>query len=213
MTTGLVPRPLVILLALQTALHESTDLAPDADEQALVEAARRLEDGAWQTLYERHYPRLYSYLYYRVGDAEGAEDLTAEVFERAVRGIGRYQQRGSSLGAWLMRIARNLAHDHYRRQKVRPPDPLELNEAWFRGGDDPAHRAVHNESSRLLRQALERLTPEQRDVILLRFVARMTGPEIARSMGKTAGAVKAIQHRGLASLRRELEALGYHGLV
>jgi len=213
MTTGLVPRPLVILLALQTALHESTDLTPDADELALVEAARRLEDGAWQTLFERHYPRLYSYLYYRVGDAEGAEDLTAQVFELAVRSIGRFQHRGASLGAWLMRIARNLAHDHYRRQKVRPPDPLELNETWFRGGDDPAHCAVHNESSRLLRQALERLTPEQRDVVLLRFVARMTGPEIARSMGKTAGAVKAIQHRGLASLRRELEALGYHGLV
>lgn len=203
----------MILLALQTALREPSDLAPDSDELALVEAARRLEDGAWQTLYERHYPRLYSYLYYRVGDVDGAEDLTAQVFERAVRSIGRFQHRGASLGAWLMRIAQNLAHDHYRRQKVRPPDPLELNETWFRGSDDPAHRAVHNETSRLLREALERLTPEQRDVILLRFVARMTSPEIAKAMGKTAGAVKAIQHRGLASLRRELEALGYHGLV
>ncbi len=203
----------MILLALQTALHEATAPAPFTDEAALVEAARRLEDGAWHIIYEHHYPTLYAYLFYRVGDVTTAEDLAAQVFERAVRGIGRYQLRDAGLGAWLMRIAQNLAHDHYRRQKVRPPDPLELNEAWLQGGSDPAHHAIQNESLRLLRQALGSLTPEQRDVILLRFVARMTSSDVAKTMGKTAGAVKAIQHRGLAALRRELEALGYHDIA
>lgn len=202
----------MLILTLLHALDDSLNSAVDVDETALLERAKRLEDAAWQTIYDRYYGRLFGYLYYRVGDPDLAEELTAQVFERAVKHIGRYRYQGSGLGAWLNRIAQNLAHDLYRRRKARPPEPLELNEAWISAGHDPAATAIHNESHQYLAQALARLTSDQREVILLRFVARLTASEIGHRMGKTTGAVKALQHRALATLRRELEALHYHGL-
>ena len=201
----------MLIFTLVSALDEALDQNTDAgDELALVERARKLDEQAWQIIYDRYYNRLFGYLYYRVGDPDLAEDLTAQVFERAVKNIGRYRHQGSNLGAWLNRIAQNLANDLYRRRKVRPPEPLELNEDWISAGNDPAQYALHTESSQVLARALSRLTPEQREVILLRFVARLTSPEIGKRMGKTTGAIKALQHRALAALRRELEALNYH---
>ena len=194
------------------ALDDALGQNEEGDELALVERARRFDEQAWQTIYDRYYRRLFGYLYYRVGDPDLAEEMVAQVFERAVKNISRYRYRGTDLGAWLNRIAANLAHDAHRRQKSRPPAPLELNEAWIGDGPDPAHQALHSESSRMLTKALSQLTPDQREVILLRFVARMTSSDIGRQMGKTTGAIKALQHRALASLRRELEALDYNGL-
>lgn len=180
---------------------------------ALVERAKRLDDDAWRILYDRHYARLYGYLYYRLYDPDLAEEYTAQVFEKAVRSIGQFHYRGVSLGAWLTRIAKNIATDHHRRAKTRPPDPLELNEMWIDSGDDPAQKMLSNESTKLLEQALKQLTPDQQHVILLRFVAQMTSSEAGKVLGKSPGAVKALQHRALGALRRELEALGYHGLT
>lgn len=200
-----------MIFTLVSALDEALDQTTNAgDELALVERARQLDEQAWQIIYDRYYNRLFGYLYYRVGDPDLAEDLTAQVFERAIKNINRYRHRGSDLGAWLNRIAQNLANDLYRRRKVRPPTPLELNEDWISAGTDPAQHALHTESSQVLAQALSRLTPEQREVILLRFIARLTSPEIGKRMGKTTGAIKALQHRALAALRRELEAINYH---
>ncbi len=203
----------ILLLALQASLREQRGRAPLSDDAALVERARKLDDEAWQVIFERHYPRLYSYIYYRVGDAGAAEDLCGELFEKAVKNIHRFKSRDGGLAGWLTRIAQNLTYDYYRRRKVRPPDPLELNESWISRGDDPDHYLLNRESTDYLRQALQKLTPEQRDVILLRFIAQMRTAEVAAIMGKTTGAVKALQHRALAALRRELEASGYHGLI
>ncbi len=200
----------ILLLALQASLSSQTQRTSEPDDGALVERARKLDDEAWQIIFKRHYPRLYSYLYYRVGDPNVAEDLCGEVFERAVKNIHRFKPRGSGLAGWLTRIAQNLAHDYHRRRNARPPDPLELNETWIESGSDPAHHLLNRESSAFLYQALQKLTSQQRDVILLRFIAQMRTPEVARIMGKTEGAIKALQHRALAALRRELETLGYH---
>jgi len=202
----------ILLLALQSTLPTQAGSSFSQENDAdLVERARKLDDEAWQIIFEQHYPRLYAYLYYRVGDADVAEDLCGEVFERAVKHIRRFKPRDGGLGGWLTRIAQNLAHDYYRRNKSRPPDPLELNESWISTGDDPSDHLLNRESAAYLQQALQRLTPEQRDVILLRFIAQMRTPEVARILNKTTGAVKALQHRALAALRRELETLGYHG--
>ena len=204
----------ILLLALQSTLPTQIGSSNSFEEEAaLVERARKLDDEAWQTIFEQHYPRLYAYLYYRVGNADVAEDLCGEVFERAVKNIRRFKPRDGGLGGWLTRIAQNLARDYYRRTKSRPPDPLELNESWIAHGDDPASHLLNNETAAYLQQALQRLTPEQRDVILLRFIAQMRTPEVARILNKTTGAVKALQHRALASLRRELETLGYYGPI
>ena len=201
----------ILLLTLQASLSSQTQRTTSGpDDDALVARARKLDDEAWQIIFNRHYPRIYSYLYYRVGDADVAEDLSGEVFERAVKNIHRFKPRDGGLAGWLTRIAQNLAHDYYRRRKVRPPDPLELNEEWMSTGDDPARNVLANEGAFYLYQALQKLTPDQRDVILLRFIAQMRTPEVAKTMNKTVGAVKALQHRALASLRRELETLGYH---
>ena len=204
----------ILLLALQSTLQAQAGSSNSTeDETALVERARKLDDEAWQAIFEQHYPRLYAYLYYRVGNADVAEDLCGEVFERAVKNIRRFKPRDGGLGGWLTRIAQNLAHDYYRRNKSRPPDPLELNESWVSRGDDPASYLLNTEAATYLQKALQRLTPEQRDVILLRFIAQMRTPEVARILNKTTGAVKALQHRALAALRRELESLGYYGPI
>lgn len=203
----------ILLLALQSALQAEAGSVNVIDDAVLIERARKLDDEAWQRIFEQHYPRIYAYLYYRVGNADVAEDLCGEVFERAVKNIRRFKSRDGGLGGWLTRIAQNLAHDYYRRSKSRPPEPLELNESWIAHGVDPASHLLNHEASAYLQQALQRLTPEQRDVILLRFIAQMRTLEVARILNKTTGAIKALQHRALASLRRELETLGYHGPI
>ncbi len=200
----------ILLLALQATLPTHSQRTSEPDDDALVERARKLDDEAWQIIFNRHYPRIYSYLYYKVGDPNVAEDLSGEVFERAVKNIHRFKPRGSGLAGWLTRIAQNLAHDYHRRRNTRPPDPLELNESWIETGSDPAQKLLSQETAAYLYQALQKLTPEQRDVILLRFLAQMRTSEVANMMGKTVGAIKALQHRALAALRRELESLGYH---
>ncbi len=203
----------ILLLTLQTSLSSQTRRSSGLDDDTLIQRARKLDDEAWQIIFTQHYPRLYGYLYYRVGDPNVAEDLCGEVFERAVKNIHRFKPRDGGLAGWLTRIAQNLAHDYYRRRGSRPPEPLELNEAWLDVGDDPSDHIITNENTEYLRRALQRLTPDQRDVILLRFIAQMRTSEVASVMNKTPGAVKALQHRALAALRRELETLGYHGLI
>lgn len=198
----------ILISALDSALAQG-DLD---DELAMVQRAQKMDESAWQMIYDRYYSRLFGYLYYRLGDPDEAEELVAQVFERAVKNIRRYQYRGHSLGAWLNRIAANLVNDRHRQQQ-RQPTPLTLQESWVGHGDDPAEHALHSERSHILIQALNQLTPEQREVILLRFVARMTSPEIAQQMGKTTGAIKSLQHRALAALRRELEALHAQSLL
>lgn len=205
--------PQILLLSLYSSLQTQSGRTSVEEDVALVARARKMDDEAWQIIFEQHYPRLYAYLYYRVGDADVAEDLCGEVFERAVKHIRRFKPRDGGLGGWLTRIAQNLARDYFRRSKAKPPDPLELNEAWIADSDDPAWCVLSQESIQYLQQALNRLTPEQRDVILLRFIAQMRTSEVAHILKKSPGAVKALQHRALLSLRRELEALGYYGQI
>ncbi len=197
----------ILLLALQTNLSSAPAVWK---EEALLVRAKKLEDDAWQMIFQQHYPRLYSYLYYQVGNADVAEDLCGLVFERAVKHIHRFNPRKGGLAGWLTRIAQNLARDYHRRNRTRAPEPLELNEAWIAHGKDPSALLLAQESSRYLYQALQQLTEEQRNVILLRFLAQMKLPEVARTLGKSVGAVKSLQHRALATLRKELKKLGYY---
>lgn len=201
----------IFLLVLASSLPApSASSASIKDEAALISRARKMEDEAWQIIFDRHYPRLYAYLYYRTGDADSAEDMCGEVFEKAVKHIQRFTPRDGGLAGWLTRIAQNLAHDHYRRRKSRPPEPFELQESWIAHGDDPAGRLLSHETNVYLQQALQKLTPEQQNVILLRFIFQMKTLEVAHILHKSPGAVKSLQHRALISLRRELEVLGYY---
>ena len=173
------------------------------DEPSLIQLARRGDAAACATLYDRHYDTVYRYCYYHVGDVPLAQDLTGEVFVRMVENLDRFDVRGRPLLAWLYAIARNLIADTYR--KSGQAQQLPLNEAQAVGEDTLTQRVELRLLAEDLVAALTCLTEEQRQVILLKFVLNHNNAEVARMLGKPHGAIKSLQHRALAALRRALE--------
>ncbi|MEE9618046.1 MAG: sigma-70 family RNA polymerase sigma factor [Anaerolineae bacterium] len=173
---------------------------PQDDERQLIERARRGNRGALGELYRRHVDAIYRYVHLRVGDPTVAEDLTAEVFLRALEGLGEYRYTGVPLIAWLYRIARARTADHWRR--AGRYQEIELSDKIAATGSDPEVIASARIERSDLVAALRRLTDNQQQVIILRFVEEMSLAQAAAVMGKTVGAVKALQHRALASLAR-----------
>jgi RNA polymerase sigma-70 factor (ECF subfamily) len=179
-------------------------LAPPAEaavsEEALVEAARSLETGAWATIYERHYRQVYAYAYHRIGNREAAEDLASEVFTQALAGIRSYRYRGRPLLAWLYRIAHNLTSDYLRRRArwAGPPSEQEHNVAIA----DPELESVPTRQD--LVRALSKLSRDQQMVVVLRFLQGLSSVEVGALLGKNADAVRALQSRAMTALRRRL---------
>lgn len=154
-------------------------------------------------LYEQNQPSVYTYIYYRVGERMTAEDLTAEVFVRLVGKIHKFKPGKRPILAWLYTIAGNLVTDYYRRNGSSTIVPL--SETVHSNGHSPAHVVEKSQEQQRLVAAMAQLTEEQRQVVLLKFVERRSNLETAAILGKTEGAVKALQHRALAALRRVLE--------
>jgi RNA polymerase sigma-70 factor (ECF subfamily) len=153
-------------------------------------------------LYDRFAPELYRYIYRRLGARTLAEDLTAEVFVRVLH----RQREPNDWRAYLYRIAHNLVIDSLRKH---PHMLEEADELLVDERNDPAERAEIAEEQHRLRKAIARLTPEQQQVVVLKFIQEMSNAEIARILDKPEGAVKALQHRALANLREWLgEARG-----
>jgi RNA polymerase sigma-70 factor, ECF subfamily len=173
-------------------------------------AVRRREPAAVSRTYTAYAPALFRFFMAAVGDRHLAEDLTGTAFLSAIEGLPRFYGPVEALGGWLFRIARHDLYDHRRRQARSRIEPLEdhLPEAAAAtGSDDPEELAITRlEGSRVL-AAMGELSPDQREVLLLRMAAGLTAPEVAEVLGKTTGAVKALQHRGLASLARRLGGL------
>ena len=173
---------------------------PQDDERRLIERAQRGDRGALGELYRRHVDAIYRYVRLRVDDPTVAEDLTAEVFLRALEGLGEYRYTGVPLIAWLYRITRARTVDHWRRAgRYRETD---LSDKIAATGSDPEVIVSARIERTDLVAALRRLTDGQQQVIILRFVEEMSLAQAADVMGKTVGAVKALQHRALASLAR-----------
>jgi RNA polymerase sigma-70 factor (ECF subfamily) len=173
------------------------------DERALLEQAKQYDEVALGELYDHYAPRIYAYIYRRVGDAHLAEDLTGDVFVRVIQAIQSERFWHTSFQAWLYRIAHNLVVDHYRRQPLATE--LELNERLMVAEDDPISAVAERLSHWRLRAAISRLAPGQQQVLALRFGEGMTARETAEAMDKSVGAIEALQHRALAALRRVLE--------
>jgi RNA polymerase sigma-70 factor (ECF subfamily) len=172
------------------------------DEGQLIERAQRGDRAAISELYRRHVDTIYRYIHLRVGDPIVAEDLTAEVFLKMLEGLGKYHYTGVPLIAWLYRIARARTADHWRRARRR--QETALSDQIAAAGADP-DAIVSARSERVdLAAALRRLTDDQQQVIILRFVEEMSLAQAAAVMGKSVGAVKALQHRALSSLARLL---------
>ncbi|MCU0495114.1 MAG: sigma-70 family RNA polymerase sigma factor [Chloroflexaceae bacterium] len=177
-------------------------LTPTSTDNELITRAKASDPNALATIYERYSPGIYRYIYYRVGDAEVAEDLRAEVFLRMLESMDRYEDRGWPISAWLYRIARDRTIDLLRRQQKRPHLPLE---AWSDLCDGPEGTVDVQMAREELHRSLAHLTEHQRMVIWLRFIENFSVQEVAQRLGRTEGAVKALQHRALQTLARVLE--------
>lgn len=179
------------------ALGRPDDRRPNADERLRVEAAQK-DPARFGELYEIHFELVYAYIVRRVGDRTAAEDLTAEVFQRALANLRSYEWRGAPFGAWLIRIAANAVADQFKRN---------AREGSFDEADEPAqepHMDVLENRAQLYR-LVDRLPADQRRVIFQRFVEQRSIREIAQDLGRSEGAIKQLQFRALESLRLQME--------
>jgi RNA polymerase sigma-70 factor (ECF subfamily) len=176
------------------------------DEATLIRRAKQDDRAAFAEIYDRHYAAIYRYIFYRVPTETIAEDLASEVFVRLVEKIEGFTYRGHPLRAWLYTIARNLVHDHHRRSGRTDHVPLDERLALAAGTPDPESVADSALNQERLAEALDCLTEDQRQVVILRFLEGLDCKTVAQVVDKSYGAVKALQHRGLAALRRVFES-------
>ena len=169
-------------------------------EEQVVQSAKAGDDGAFEQIYEEYFDKVYRYIYVRVGNPPDAEDLTEEVFLKALQSIGSFQWRGVSIAAWLFRIAHNVVVDHLRRISKRQTMPIEDTVPSVE--PSPHDKAVINITMERLKKALGRLTQAQQQVLSMRLAADLSIAETAKVLGKTEGAVKASQHSALVAVRR-----------
>ncbi len=170
----------------------------DADERVLVDAAQR-DPARFAELYSLHFERIYAFIVGRVRRRDIAEDLTSEVFHKALAGLRSYEWRGAPFAAWLLRIAANAVADEAKRSAREVPnteDPLEPV-------TEPEQDAIERRA-RLFR-LVDRLPSDQRRVIFERFVEQRSIREIAQQLGRSEGAVKQLQFRAVESLRKQME--------
>ncbi|MBI2304182.1 MAG: sigma-70 family RNA polymerase sigma factor [Chloroflexi bacterium] len=175
------------------------------DEAEIVNRAKKGDETALAELYETYFEPVYRYVALRVNSTADAEDITEQVFLRMLEAIGSYQWRNTPFSAWLFRIAHNQVVDHWRRsarERKLAVEMMATSEVW---------RPVSAETALEVRlrleelvQALKQLTGAQQRVVALRFGAELSLAETARIMGKSEGAVKALQHSALAAMRRIL---------
>jgi RNA polymerase sigma-70 factor (ECF subfamily) len=174
-------------------------------EKDVVSQAVKGDGEAFSQLYEEHFDKVYRYIYLRLGNQAEAEDLTQEVFIKALEAIGSYKWRNLPFASWLFRIAHNQVIDYSRKQGKAAKVALEHN---VTPANEPnpaliAERALESEE---LANAIGNLPPAQRQVISLRFGAGLSIAEVAKTLGKSEGTVKALQYNGIASLRKMLLA-------
>lgn len=176
----------------------------ESDEMELVRRAAS-DSEAFGELYNRHVTRIYSYIYYRTGDYQDAEDLTARVFQRALQHVANFQDQGVPFSAWLYRIAHNLVANWHRDRSRRPVVPLEDHVADTGAITHPEALAVAEEQNRILLVAVRKLPPDRQQLLILKFVERLSNAEIGQIMGRTEGAIKSLYHRTLNSLRDQIK--------
>jgi RNA polymerase sigma-70 factor (ECF subfamily) len=176
---------------------------PEDDDALLVKRAKQGDEAAFAEIYTRNHDAIYTYIYFRVEEADTAEDLTGEVFLRVVEKIDGFTYRGRPILAWLYTIARNLVIDHQRGQTKG--GRLPLDEQLITGEPGPSEMAERGLNRDCLARSLRHLTEEQQRVILHKLIEDRSNAEVAVLLGKTEGAIKSLQHRALASLRRAMQ--------
>lgn len=174
-------------------------------DERLLNQARDFDLDALAAIYDRYEAKIFSYVFHRVGDANVAQDLTAQVFLRMLEAIQHEQAWRSSFSGWLYRIAHNLVIDHYRSRGRTNQVSFEDTPMLVATTQDPFAAAETQWTAEALRTAINRLTEEQAQIVTLRFLEGLSIADVAAATGKTEGAVKALQYRAVMSLRRLLE--------
>jgi RNA polymerase sigma-70 factor, ECF subfamily len=172
--------------------------------RALVDRAQQGDREALEELYLIHFDRIYSYLHVSVGNRHDAEDLTTQTFLKMLESIGKFRWQSAPFSAWLFRIAHNLAMDHFRANRrwqpeEEPPEPDPDESTSAEAG------ALESIGRKSMLELIEELSPEQQQVLTLKFVFNFANAEAATILGKTEGAIKSLQHRALVSLQKQLE--------
>jgi RNA polymerase sigma-70 factor (ECF subfamily) len=182
---------------------ESRPKESQQEVRRLVERAQQGDRDALEELYLIHFDRIYSYLHMSVGNRHDAEDLTTQTFLRMLESVGRFRWQSAPFSAWLFRIAHNLAMDHFRsRRRWQPeqdvPEPP--------GEEEPSAEleAMQSIGRQSMLELIEKLSPEQQQVLTLKFVFNFPNADVATILGKTEGAIKSLQHRALVSLQKQI---------
>jgi RNA polymerase sigma-70 factor (ECF subfamily) len=182
---------------------------PDTEykEDVILVRASQGDQEAFGLLYERYVDRIFNYIYYRTGNVNDAEDLTARVFQRALHHITNYTDRGLPFSAWLYRIAHNLVANWHRDRSRRQEIPLS-DAPLVAKGEHPETTLVHTEEQEALLRLIRRLPADRQQLLILKFVEHLSNAEIGEIMERSEGAVKSLYHRTLLSLRDEIEDPG-----
>jgi RNA polymerase sigma-70 factor (ECF subfamily) len=192
-------------------MTSSTEGAPARESiehvRELVARGQQGDRDALEELYLIHFDRIYSYLHVSVGNRHDAEDLTTQTFLKMLEKIGSFKWQSAPFSAWLFRIAHNLAMDHFRaRRRWQPeeevPEPVGDAEP---SAELTAMQTIGRES---MLKLIDRLSPEQQQVLTLKFVFNLPNAEVASILDKTEGAIKSLQHRALVSLQKQIQQQG-----
>lgn len=187
--------------ALENGMDGSVFVLPN--EQALV-ARAAAEPEAFAAIYDHYFPRVYDYVRYRVGDPETADDVVAQVFERALVGLDRYRPERGALAAWLFGIARHAVSDHLRARTRRRWFSLDLLSNRASTAPQPEQVVLGNEMRDELLHAVAQLSDRERELIALKFGAKLTNRQIAELTGLSASNVGVILYRAVRRLRAKL---------
>lgn len=172
-------------------------------EHELIQKARSGDTDAYGRLYEANAPAVFRFLYAHLDDRLDAEDLTEETFLRVWQALPGYREQGAPFGGFLFRVARNVLYDHYRKTRRRPS--ITLDREWPDDQQaDPAVSVPEQLERREMHRVLDALREDQRLVLSLRFLAGLSPEETAQAMGRSAGAIRVLQHRALAAVRKLL---------
>jgi RNA polymerase sigma-70 factor (ECF subfamily) len=173
-------------------------------QDSILERAYDLDEQSLAAIHDRFYPIVYRYVHYRLDDDQIVEDIASDVFLHLLDHLHKRTSEIRDLRAWLLGTASNLVNNHLRHKYRKPLENLEDHE-FLATNDDPQRSAEDKEHESIVRKAVGKLTREQQHVLALRFSQELSIEETARMMRKTTGAIKVLQFRALASLRRLLE--------
>jgi len=173
------------------------------DEQSLVKRAQHRDQEAFAQLYEEYFDKIYRYVTLKIGNETEAEDMAQQVFLKALQSISSFKWKGIPFSAWLFRIAHNQVVDYFRSKK-RTNVPLNESLVSSDSSDNPQSAVEQKLDIEQVFAATKQLTESQREVISLRFTSELPVAQVAKVMGKSQGAVKALQHSAIVALRKTL---------